>query len=115
MATITATSMTGSGARQITVTTCTASDTFTYTAGKKQTLVIYNDTAGAITPNIDGDGGSTVPVAGVGSVDVSGGYTTPSIGVGETHAIPLDSISAYLTGTIAMTGADGAEAHLLEY
>lgn len=115
MATITATSMTGSGSRAITVTTATASDTFNYRAGVKQTLVIYNDTGSPITPNIDGDGGTTVPVSGVGSVDVSGGYDVPSIADGATAAIPTDTISAYLSGTIAVTGADGAELHLLEY
>ena len=115
MATITATDMTGSGEREVTYTTLTASDTFTYNEAKNPVLVIYNDTAGAITPNIDGASGTTVPVAGIGAVDVSGGYTLRSIGVGEYFAIPLKTIKYYLQGTITMTGGDGAECALLEF
>lgn len=115
MATITPTLMTGSGSRAVTITTLGASDTFTYKPGTGQILVLNNVTAGALTPNIDGAGGSTVAVQGVGSVDVSTGYTTPSIGIGAYAAIPLDSISAYLKGVIAVTGGDAMEAALLEY
>lgn len=111
MATVTATSLSGSGSRAVTVTTLGASDTFTYVPGS--TLILSNGTAGALTPNIDGDGGTTVPVRGVGSVDVSGGYNVPSIAAGVTVAIPLDTIAQYLKGTIAMTGADGIEAQIL--
>ena len=111
MATITATSLSGSGSRAVTITTLGASDTFTYVVGS--TLILNNVTAGALTPNIDGDGGTTVSVRGVGSVDVSGGYTTPSIPAGGYAAIPLDSISEYLKGTITVTGGDGIEASIL--
>ena len=68
MAVITATKMTGSGSRAITVTTLGASDTLTYEKGA--VLYLNNVTAGALTPNIDGDGATTVTVAGLGSVDV---------------------------------------------
>lgn len=115
MATITATSMQGSGSRAVTITTLGASDTLVYQSGKNQTLVLNNITAGALTPNLVGDSATTVPLKGVGAVDVSGGYTTPSIGIGDYAAIPLDTISSYLTGTIAITGGDGIEASLLEY
>lgn len=115
MAAITATSMQGAGAREVTVTTLGASDTLAYSSAKNPVLVLNNVTGGALTPNIDGDGGSTVSCPGVGSVDVSGGYTTPSIGAGEVHALPLKSISAYLSGVITVTGGDGIEASLLEF
>lgn len=112
MAVITATSLTGSGSRAATVTTLGASDTFTYAAG--QILVINNVTAGAITPNLVGDAATAQACPGVGSIDVSGGYTTDSIAIGESAAIPLKSISAYLTGTeVTVTGGDGAEVYLL--
>lgn len=113
MATITPTSMTGSGDRAVNVTTLTASDTFTYVPGS--VLILNNGTAGALTPNIDGDGGTTVPVRGVGSVDVSSGYTTSSIAAGDSVAIPLDTIAEYLEGTIAVTGGSGIEAQLLTF
>lgn len=113
--TVTATDMTGSGSRAVTVTTLTSSDTFTYTASKDPVLILNNVTGGALTVTIDGDGATTVAVQGVGSVDVSGGYSTGSIASGDTVAIPLDTISQYLQGTITMTGGTGIEATLLEF
>jgi hypothetical protein len=115
MATITPTAMTGSGARVVAVTTLGASDTFVYTKSKKPVLVLDNVTAGALTPNIDGAGGSTVPVAGVGSVSVASGLTLASIAAGAKVAIPLESIEAYLQGVIALTGGTGIKASILEY
>lgn len=115
MATVTPTSMQGNGARVVTHTTLTASDTFTYKPGTRQVLELDNITAGALTVNIDGAGGTTVPVAGIGSVDVSAGYSTGAIAAGAKVAIPLDSISAYLQGTIAMTGGTDIRAALLEF
>lgn len=114
MATILATSLNGSGSRTVNVTVLGASDTFIYTGFKNPLLILNNVSGGALTPLITGDGSTTVQVSGVGSVDVSGGYLVPSIGVGETVAIPLNSIDAYLLGTIALTGGDLIEAQLLE-
>ena len=111
MAEITITPLSGSGSRAATVTTLGASDTFSYQDGL--ILVINNLTAGAITPNLLGDAVTDVPVAGVGSVDTSGGYTAASIGAGESAAIPLDTVSKYLTGTVTVTAGDGAEVYLL--
>lgn len=113
MAAITATAMTGSGARVVTETTASASDTFTYQAG--DVLVIRNASGGALTPLIDGAGGTTYPVPGLGNVDVSGGLTLASIANGATVAIPLDSIRAYLQGVITMTGADDAVISILRF
>lgn len=115
MAAIAATNMQGAGSRAVTVTTLGASDTLVYNPDKSPVLILNNVTAGALTPNIDGAGGTTTPVAGVGSVDVSGGYTTPSIAAGAVHAIPLASIAKYLQGVITVTGGDGIEASLLEF
>lgn len=115
MATITPTSMTGSGARTVTRTTLGASDTFVFQAAKNPILVLDNVTAGALTVTIDGDGGSTVQVPGVGAVSVAAGYSTGSIAAGAQVAIPLNSISEYLRGTIAVTGGTGILAELLEF
>lgn len=113
MATITATKIQGSGSQAITVTTAGASDTLTFTKGSGQILVINNITAGALTPNIVGDAATTVVKAGVGTITVSGGYDFPSIAAGAYKFINLDTISDYLTGDIALTGADGCELALL--
>lgn len=113
MAIITPTAITGSGQRTVTETALTASDTFTYRKGTGQVLILRNATAGALSPVIDGAGGGSVPVSGVGTVDVSAGYAVGSVAAGVVKAIPLDSISAYLQGVIALTGGSGMIAVLL--
>ena len=115
MAAITATSMLGLGARAVTITTLGASDTFTFDRTKAPILILNNVTGGGLTPNIDGDGGTTVPVDGIGDVDVSAGLTLASIGAGASAAIPLNTISGYLSGVITVTGGVGIEAQLLEF
>ena len=113
MAVITATDISGTGETLVTETTLGASDTLTYLAGRRQLLTLTNDTAGALTPNIDGAGASAAyPVAGAAAVDLSAGYTTASIGVGEVASIYLDTIQLYLKGVITITGADGITATL---
>lgn len=115
MAAIAATSMTGQGARTVTRTTLGASDTFTYNASRNPVLILDNVTAGALTPNIDGAGGTTVPVAGLGQVSVASGLTLSSIGAGVCVAIPLATIEKYLQGVITVTGGTGIKATLLEF
>ena len=115
MAAIAATAMTGAGSRVVTRTTLGASDTFTFNASRNPVLILDNVTGGALTPNIDGAGGSTVPVKGVGSVSVAAGLTLASIAAGAVVAIPLNSIDAYLKGVITVTGGTGIKATLLEF
>lgn len=115
MPAITATSMTGSGVRTITETTLNGTDSFVYNSDKRAVLRFRNPTAGALTPVIDGNGGTTVPVAGIGNVDVSAGYSAGSIAAGACVAIPLDSIKEFLRGTIAITGGTGLVAALYEF
>lgn len=109
MAEITTMSAQGPRDRSITPTTLGASDTLTYVAGSK--LYIFNDTAGAITPNIDGaDAPTALEIKGGGTKDLSSGHTMDSIGVGKVAMIPLDTIKEFLAGVITVTGGDGAEA-----
>jgi hypothetical protein len=115
MAVITPTSMTGTGARTVSRTTLGASDTFVYNPSKNPVLELDNVTGGALTPKIDGAGGTVVPVAGVGDVSVADGLTLESIPAGAKVAIPLRSISAYLQGVITVTGGTGIKASLLEF
>lgn len=114
MAVIAATDMQGTGARAITETTLTGTDSFVYKADRRAILVLDNPTAGALSPVIDGAGGTNVSVPGVGLVSVASGYAVGSIAVGASVAIPLDSINAYLVGAIAITGGTGLVATLLE-
>jgi len=115
MATIVATNIKAQGVAAVTETTLTGTaDTFTYGSGKNQTLILRNATAGALTPVIDGASSTTIAVAGVGSIDVSAGFAVGSIAAGAVKSIQTESISAYLQGTIAITGGTGLVATLLE-
>lgn len=115
MPAITATKVNAAGTNAITLTTLDgATDSLVYDESKTQVLVLQNATAGALTPVIDGAGGTTVNAPGVGSVDVSAGYSVGSIAAGAQKAIVLSTISAYLQGVIAITGGTGIVAMLLE-
>lgn len=114
MATITATNIRGVGQIELAEVTLTGTaDTFTYTIGKDQVLIMRNPTGGAISPVIDGDGGTTVTREGVAVVDVSGGYAVGSIPAAEARAIRLDTINAYLQGVIAINSGTGLVCSLL--
>jgi hypothetical protein len=105
--------MQGSGHRAVVETTLTASDTLTYIPNTDQKLIIRNTTAGSITVTIDGADGTSVNLPGYGPLTVSSGYVPSAIPVGGVRMISLDSIFPYLQGTIAITGASGARAILL--
>lgn len=114
MATIAKTLITGSGQRVLTETTLTGTaDTFVYQQGVGMVLLLRNPTGGALSPTIDGADGTTVEKAGLGSVSVAGGYAVGSIAAGAARAIPLDSISDYLQGEIAITSGTGLVGALL--
>ena len=115
MPAITATTLQGSGKRTLTETTLNGTDSFVYNAAANPILTLRNATGGALTPVIDGAGGTTVAVSGIGDVTVSGGYSVGSIAASAHVVIPLASISAYLQGTIAITGGTGLVATLMEY
>lgn len=115
MPAIAATNMTGSLARALTETTLNGTDSFTYNSDRRAVLVLRNPTGGALTPVIDGNGGTTVPITGIGNVDVSTGYSVGSISAGAAVAIPLDTIKEYLRGTIAITSGTGLVGALMEF
>lgn len=114
MALIANSSINAAGANALTETILGASDTLTYNPARKPILILNNITAGALTPNIDGAGGTVVPVPGIGNVSVAIGYTTPSIPAGDSVAIPLNSISEFLRGVVTVTGGSGIQAFILE-
>lgn len=111
MAAITQNLLTGTGAREITPTTLSSSDTLTYRPGKGQVLTVINASGGPLTLNIDGDGQDDFIAAGYGTVDVSGGLDI-TIPDGDYYAVPLDTISQFLQGTVTLTGAATAVAIL---
>lgn len=112
MAAITAiTPPTAGGSFTATPTTLSSSDTITYTASRKQLLVVTNPTGGSLTLKIDGDAGTTVNSPGLGPVTVSGGYDIV-IPAAATRAVVLSTVSAYLQGVVTLTGAATCTAQL---
>lgn len=92
----------------------TASDTFTYLPGKNQELILYNITASTVVVTLDGSTGTTVLVPGAGSttVSVASGLAV-TVPANDWQIVRLDTIPAYLQGTIAMTGGVGCVAVLI--
>lgn len=118
MATIAATTIDSTQAVSTTVveTVLTGTlDTFTYYPGIKQTLILRNPTAGALSPIIDGAGSSTESVKGIGQIDVSTGFAVGSIAAGAAKVIRTQDIASYLKGTIDITGGTGLVATLIHY
>lgn len=112
MAVIAQTNINQIGDFAATITTLTASDTLIYKSGSLQTLILRNPTAGSLTVTLDGDQSTTVSVSGMGDVSVSAGKSI-TVAAGATRAVRLDTIAAYLKGTVAVTGGTGLEAILL--
>lgn len=96
------------------ITTLSADDTITFSATKKQLLVLTNTTGGSLTATIDGDGGTTVSVPGIGAVDVSSGKAIV-VGAGLSVAVVLGTISAFCKGVVHITGAATLKAQLFDF
>lgn len=101
----------------LTRTAMTASDTFTYTPGAGQKLILWNTTASPVVLTFDGTGGTTVAVPRAyglaGSVDVSAGKTV-TVPASSTVILNADDYGAYLAGTVTITGGTGVTAHLTD-
>lgn len=108
MATLTNTSKSVLGPFTPTKTVLGASDVITWTSGQNAELIMYNITASPVVVTLDGSGVTTVAVPGAGA-------TTVSLAAGLAITVPadgfqivrLDTVSAYLAGTIALTGGTG--------
>lgn len=114
MALLTATDAGQAGAFAVTEGTLTADDTLTINAAKKQLLVLRNDTGGLLTATLDGDGGTTVQVAGLGlgaPIDVSAGKAIP-VAANSRVAVMLNTLSAYTKGVVHLTGGTGLKAQI---
>ncbi len=95
------------------LTTLGASDTFEFRRGTGQILFLRNPTGSPISPLIDGGDGTSVEVAGWGKRAVSAGYTAFAITTLQNKLIWLDTIPAFLQGTITITSGAGLLAGLL--
>ena len=116
MATIAGTAARKNGAFTVTRTALTASDTLSYLPRSGQILELFNTTASPVTVTIDGSASSaSYAVVGAGTtVDLTAGLAVV-VPANGTVSILLDTISAYLSGTVAVTGGTGVTAHLYNF
>ena len=115
MAAITKTKLAGVAPTVIAVTTLGTSDTFTYDPNFRTQIILRNATAGALSPVLDGAGGTTIGVAGIGAVSVAAGYTVPSIAAGAMVILEAGNIAAYLQGVTTVTAGTGIIASIVEF
>jgi hypothetical protein len=101
------------GAFAAAITTLSADDTITFNSGKKQLLVLRNTTGGSLTATIDGAGGTTVAVPGIGQVSVAAGLAI-AVPAGESRAVVLSTIRHYCQGVVHITGAATLTAQLFD-
>lgn len=115
MAAITQTVVRGTnGPITVTRTALTGTDSLVYVQNSGQVLELYNTTASPVTVTIDGSTSSTISPPGYGgTVDVSAGKAIV-VGASATVAVRLDTISAFLSGVVAVTGGTGVTAHLYQ-
>jgi hypothetical protein len=102
---------TQAGTATVNETVLSGADTLALATGKKQLLILRNDTGGSLTATIDGDGGTTVFVAGLGLVDVTAGKAIV-VAAGLKVSVLLNTISAYTVGIVNVTGGIGLKAQL---
>jgi hypothetical protein len=90
--------------------TMSASDTLTYVGGSGQHLILYNTTGVPVVLTIIGSTATTIPGYGA-PISVAAGKTI-TVPATQTTSVLLDSISAYLSGVITLTGGVGLVAHI---
>lgn len=113
MAAITSIDASQKGAFAAAITTLSADDTITINASKRQLLVLRNTTGGSLTCTIDGDGGTTVQVEGIGSVSVASGLAIV-VAAGTSQAVVLSTVRHYCQGVVHLTGAATLTAQLFD-
>lgn len=92
-------------------TTLSADDTITFDQTRLQLLVLHNPTGGVLAATLDGDGGTSVSVDGLGSVPVSAGLAI-SVPAGEARAVKLSTVRHYCQGVVHLVGGAGLVATL---
>lgn len=117
MPAITATAMGAAGAQTVTETTLDGTDTFTWSSSDGSAVLIFqNDSGGALTPVLVGDGATSATITGVPDpVTLTGGYSMGSIADGASSAIRLKTAEKYLVGNLSITGATGIKVKFLTF
>jgi hypothetical protein len=91
------------------ITVGTSGDTLTFTSGTAQELVLYNTSASSVNVTITGSTATTVKVPGAGAAtyNVAAGLVVP-VAANSFAFVPMDSHSAFFSGTISIVAATGA-------
>lgn len=102
------------GAVNLTRTTLTASDTFTYVQGAGQVLSLYNTTASLVTVTLVGSAPTPLTPSGFGGTVSTAGGKAIAVPASGWTSVELDDIWAFLTGngTVTATGGTGLVAAL---
>jgi hypothetical protein len=113
MAAITQSAVAGvNGPVNVTRTTLGASDTLTYSSGTRQMLDLVNTTGSPVVVTITGSTATTISPDGYGgTISVASGKAITVPANGQT-IVNLDTISAYLSGSVTVTGGTGVIAAL---
>lgn len=100
----------------LTIATLTLADTMTFEDGAHQYLFLRNPTGGSITVTLDGQGVyGTYAVPGYGTRPAISGYAV-TLAAGESYLVPLESIRAFLVGTVDVTSTGaGVQAAIISY
>lgn len=98
----------------LTRTTMSASDTFTFTQGTGQVLMLYNTTASPVVVALTGNAmPATIPVTGIGGTFSLAGGKSVTVPASGATVIDLDDIYQYLAGTsVTITNGTGLVAML---
>lgn len=114
MAVIAQNTLASAGVNPVVKTVLADGDTLPYVKGSSQRLFIENNTGASITVNIDGAGGTTVPVPNTqATFSVASGLDVV-VADGTTVFVTLDTVSAYLEGIVSLTGGAGALVYLVK-
>jgi hypothetical protein len=115
MAVITNTSKNVLGPFNAPKTALTAADTLTYVPNIGAELILYNTTGAPVNVTIDGSGGTTVPVPDTGGAtfSVAAGLVVP-VPANDFTIVRLDTIAAFLKGTVSVTGGTGVVAIIIQ-
>ena len=97
---------------ELVFTTLTGTDDLVYNNQRTEILILQNTTGSDVTVTVDGSGATTANCPGIGDIDVSAGKELVVTASGS-ETISIASISAYLSGTVAVTGGTGVNAAIL--
>lgn len=115
MATLTPTSASVDGYAASTVNTLTAADVIVFNSAKTQLLQFRNTTASPVVITIDGSASTAVKIPNTGKTFDAPAGLQITVAANGTGSVVLKSISAFMQGTVALTGGVGLEAVLYEF